>query len=107
MTPVTDEDLSAELFQSRTSMAKVSKEHFEQTPLELQRTVRMDRLRQLLLQPANRKSQGLNGVGDCAESIVITSHSHFAHQYQQHFGGHPRDRITNALKRSKKFNQTE
>ena len=43
--PVTVEELSAELFQSRTSLFKGSKEHFEQTPLELQRSVRMDRVR--------------------------------------------------------------
>ena len=33
MTPVSVEELSAELFQSRTSLFKGSKEHFEQTPL--------------------------------------------------------------------------
>jgi AraC-like DNA-binding protein len=75
MTPVTVEELSAELFQSRTSLFKGSKEHFEQTPLELQRSVRMDRVRQLLQDPARRASQGLSGIGDTAGSMGFTSRS--------------------------------
>ena len=97
MTPVTVEELSAELFQSRTSLFKGSKEHFEQTPLELQRSIRMDRVRQLLLDPARRKRQGLTGVGDSAASMGFTSRSHFARRYQELYGEQPQDTLTRSL----------
>ena len=98
MTPVTVEELSAELFQSRTSLFKGSKEHFEQTPLELQRSVRMDRVRQLLQDPARRASQGLSGIGDSAASMGFTSRSHFARRYQQYYGEQPQDTLAKGLK---------
>ena len=98
MTPVTVEELSAELFQSRTSLFKGSKEHFEQTPLELQRSVRMDRVRQLLQDPARRASQGLTGVSDTAGSMGFTSRSHFARRYQEYYGEQPQDTLAKSLK---------
>ena len=82
MKPVTVEELSAELFQSRTSLFKGSKEHFDQTPMELQRSVHMDRVRQLLLDPARRTSQGLTDVGNTAASMGFTSRSQLARRYQ-------------------------
>ena len=100
MTPVSVEDLCAELFQSRTSLFKGSKEHFEQTPLGLQRSVRMDRVRELLLEPSSRENQGLNGVGDCAESMGFTSRSHFARRYQEQYGEQPQDTLARSLKRT-------
>ena len=99
MKTVTVEALSAELFQSRTSLFKGSKEHFQQTPLELQRSVRMDRVRQLLLDPVRRSNQGLAGVGDTAASMGFTSRSHFARRYQEQYGEHPQDTLANVLKR--------
>ena len=98
MTPVTVEELSAELFQSRTSLFKGSKEHFEQTPLELQRSVRMDRVRQLLQDPARRASQGLSGIGEAAASMGFTSRSHFARRYQEYYGEQPQDTLAKSLK---------
>jgi len=98
MTPVSVEELSAELFQSRTSLFKGSKEHFEQTPLELQRSVRMDRVRQLLQDPARRASQGLSGIGDSAASMGFTSRSHFARRYQEYYGEQPQDTLAKSLK---------
>ena len=98
MTPVTAEELSAELFQSRTSLFKGSKEHFEQTPLELQRSVRMDRVRQLLQDPARRASQGLSGIGDTAASMGFTSRSHFARRYQEMYGERPQETLQQSLK---------
>jgi len=98
MTSVSVEELSAELFQSRTSLFKGSKEHFEQTPLELQRSVRMDRVRQLLQDPARRASQGLSGIGDSAASMGFTSRSHFARRYQQYYGEQPQDTLAKGLK---------
>ena len=98
MTPVTVDELRAELFQSRTSLFKGSKEHFEQTPLELQRSVRMDRVRQLLQDPARRASQGLSGIGDSAASMGFTSRSHFARRYQQYYEEQPQDTLAKGLK---------
>ena len=98
MTPVSVEELRAELFQSRTSLFKGSKEHFEQTPLELQRSVRMDRVRQLLQDPARRASQGLSGIGDTAASMGFTSRSHFARRYQEYYGEQPQDTLATSLK---------
>ena len=98
MTPVTVDEISAELFQSRTSLFKGSKEHFEQTTLELQRSVRMDRVRQLLQDPARRASQGLSGIGDSAASMGFTSRSHFARRYQQYYGEQPQDTLAKGLK---------
>nr|WP_255613636.1 helix-turn-helix domain-containing protein [Synechococcus sp. MU1617] len=98
MTPVSVEELSAELFQSRTSLFKGSKEHFEQTPLELQRSVRMDRVRQLLQDPARRASQGLTGVRDTAAFMGFTSRSHFARRYQEYYGEQPQDTLAKSLK---------
>ena len=97
MTPITVDELSAELFQSRTSLFKGSKEHFEQTPLELQRSIRMDRVRQLLLDPARRKRQDLTGVGDSAASMGFTSRSHFARRYQELYGEQPQDTLIRSL----------
>ena len=98
MTPVTVEELSAELFQSRTSLFKGSKEHFEQTPLVLQRSVRMDRVRQLLQDPDRRASQGLSGISDTAASMGFTSRSHFARRYQEYYGEQPQDTLAKGLK---------
>ena len=98
MTTITVEELSAELFQSRTSLFKGSKEHFGQTPLELQRSVRMDRVRQLLLDPSRRASQGLSGIGDTAASMGFTSRSHFAKRYQEQYGEQPQDTLARSLK---------
>ena len=98
MMPVTVEELSAELFQSRTSLFKGSKEHFERTPLELQRTVRMDRVRKLLQDPARRASQGLSGISDTAASMGFSSRSHFARRYQEYYGEQPQDTLFKSLK---------
>ena len=67
MTTITVEELSTELFQSRTLLFKGSKEHFGQTPLELQRAVRLDRVRQLLLDPAHR-STSLGAIRSSTEN---------------------------------------
>ena len=93
MRTVTAEELSAELFQSRTSLFRGSREHFERTPLELQRSIRMDRVRQLLLEPAYRVKLGLKGVGDSAASMGFTSRSHFARRYQEQYGEQPQDTL--------------
>lgn len=97
---ITVDKLSAELFQSRTSLFKGSKEHFERTPLELHRSIRMDGVRQLLLDPRKRQSLGLQGVGAIANELGFTSRSHFARRYHEQYGEQPQDtlnRSTSAL----------
>ncbi|QNJ01505.1 transcriptional regulator/ AraC family protein [Synechococcus sp. A15-62] len=60
-TPLKIEEISSEIFQSRTSLFQGAKEHFQLTPLELQRSIRLDRVRQLLINPKQRQHQDLNG----------------------------------------------
>ena len=86
-------ELSVELNQSRTSLFKGSREHFECTPLELQRSIRMDKVRHLLLSPGRRNELGLNGVGAIASAMGFTSRSHFARRYQQQYGEQPQDTL--------------
>ena len=83
--PLKIEEISKEIFQSRTSLFKGSKEHFQRTPLELQRSIRLDRVRQLLLNPKQRQNQGLTSISKIAEDMGFSSRSHFAHRYEQHF----------------------
>jgi AraC-like DNA-binding protein len=79
------EKISNEIFQSRTSLFKGSKEHFQRTPMELQRAIRMDRVRQLLLNPRQCRSKGLKGVGEIAASLGFSSRSHFAKHYEDYY----------------------
>ena len=95
-TPLKVEEISSEIFQSRTSLFQGSKEHFQRTPLELQRSIRLDRVRQLLINPKQRQHQGFNGVSEIVEAMGFSSRSHFARRYQQHFDELPHE----TLKRS-------
>ena len=95
-TPLKIEEISSEIFQSRTSLFQGSKEHFQRTPLELQRSIRLDRVRQLLINPKQRQHQSFNGVSEILEAMGFSSHSHFARRYQQHFHELPHE----TLKRS-------
>ena len=90
-TPLKIEEISSEIFQSRTSLFQGSKEHFQRTPLELQRSIRLDRVRQLLINPKQRQHQGLKGVSEILEAMGFSSRSHFARRYQQHFQELPRE----------------
>jgi transcriptional regulator GlxA family with amidase domain len=84
-TPLKIVEISSAIYQSRTSLFQGSKEHFQRTPLELQRSIRLDRVRQLLLDPKQRHNQGLRGVSEIVEEMGFRSRSHFAHRYEQHF----------------------
>ena len=97
MKTITVEELSSELFQSRTSLFRGSREHFEQTPLGLQRSIRMDRVRQLLLEPARRDSLGLLGVGDSAASMGFSSRGHFARRYLEQYEEQPQTTLAESL----------
>ena len=92
-TPLKVEEISSEIFQSRTSLFQGSKEHFQRTPLELQRSIRLDRVRQLLINPKQRQHQGLNGVSEVVEAMGFSSRSHFARRYQQHFDELPHETL--------------
>jgi AraC-like DNA-binding protein len=92
-TPLKIEEISSEIFQSRTSLFQGSKEHFQRTPLELQRSIRLDRVRQLLINPKQRQNQGFNGVSEIVEAMGFSSRSHFARRYQQHFHELPHETL--------------
>ena len=73
-----------------------SKEHFQRTRLELQRSIRLDRVRQLLINTKQRQHQSFNGVSEILEAMGFSSRSHCARRYQQHFHELPHE----TLKRS-------
>ena len=53
------------------------KEHFGCTPLELQRGIRLHRVRNLITQPAEREYLNLKSVHDIAVHFGFQSQSHF------------------------------
>ena len=101
-TPLKIEEISSEIFQSRTSLFQGSKEHFQRTPLELQRSIRLDRLRQLLINPKQREHQGLNGVSEIVAAMGFSSRSHLARRYQQHFDELPHETLKRSHRASPK-----
>ena len=102
-TPLKIEEISNEIFQSRTSLFQGSKEHFQRTPLELQRSIRLDRLRQLLINPKQREHQGLNGVSEIVAAMGFSSRSHLARRYQQHFDELPHETLKRSHRASPKL----
>ena len=92
LTPKTDQ-LSQLLFQSRTSLFRGCQEHFGQTPKELQRSIRLDLARQLLLDSEQCKALCLNGVGAIATHLGFSSRSHFAKRYKQQYQELPTETI--------------
>ena len=81
----TASELSQILFQSRTSLFKGCQEHFQQTLNELQRSIRLDLARQLLLNADLRNEHGLSGVGEISRHLGFSSRSHFARRYEEHY----------------------
>ena len=102
-TPLKIEEISSEIFQSRTSLFQGSKEHFQRTPLKLQRSIRLDRVRQWLINPKQRQHQGLNGVTEIVEAMGFSSRSHFARRYQQHFHELPHETLKRSHRASPKL----
>ena len=100
-TPLKIEEISSEIFQSRTSLFQGSKEHFQRTPLELQRSIRLDRVRQLLINLKLRQHQGLTGVSEIREAMGFSSRSHFARRYQQHFDELPHETLQRSHRASR------
>ena len=95
-------ELSDLLYQSRTSLFKGCQEHFGRTPAELQRSIRLDLLRQLLLNPKRSNALGLSGVGAIAAHMGFTSRSHFARRYEQHYNELPQQTLTQGCAADKK-----
>ena len=85
--------LSEVLYQSRTSLFKGCQEHFGQSPQDLQRSIRLDLVRQLLLNPDRASALGLKGIGAMAAYLGFTSRSHFARRYEEHYQELPIDTL--------------
>ena len=88
--------LSEVLYQSRTSLFNGCQNHFRRTPTELQRSIRLDLVRQLLLNPKRSDALGLKGVGAIATHMGFTSRSHFARRYEQQYNELPQNTLNQA-----------
>ena len=66
---------------------------FRTTLTELQRSIRLDLVRQLLLNPKRSLALGLSGVGAIAAHMGFTSRSHFARRYEQHYNELPQQTL--------------
>ena len=86
-------ELSEVLYQSRTSLFNGCQDHFGRTPTELQRSIRLDLVRQLLLNPKRSDALGLRGVGAIATHMGFTSRSHFARRYEQQYNELPQNTL--------------
>ena len=86
-------ELSDVLYQSRTSLFNGCQDHFGLTPTELQRSIRLDLVRQLLLNPKRSNALGLKGVGAIAAHMSFTSRSHFARRYEQQYNELPQNTL--------------
>jgi AraC-like DNA-binding protein len=89
MKRVTMEELSSALFHSRTSLAKGCQEHFGLTPTQLQRSIRLDRVRMKLI-------RGSDSIRAIAKEFGFQSRSHFAQRYQDQFGEPPQTTLQSA-----------
>ena len=74
--------LSEELAVSRSALSKGCQEHFALTPTQLQRSIRLDRVRTELL-------QGNGRIGTIAAEFGFQSRSHFARRYREQFAELP------------------
>ena len=90
---ITIKALSQMLYQSRTSLFNGCQEHFGRTPTELQRSIRLDLVRQLLLNPERSVELGLSGVGAIAAHMGFSSRSHFARRYEQQYNELPQNTL--------------
>ena len=86
-------ELSDVLYHSRTSLLHVSHQHFGRTPTELQRSIRLDLVRQLLLNRKRSDALGLQGVGAIAAHMGFASRSHFARRYEQQYNELPQQTL--------------
>ena len=90
---VSSEALSKELKVSRSALFKGCQEHFALTPTQLQRSIRLDRVRRELL-------QGSKNIGSIAADYGFESRSHFAGRYRDQFGESPQKTLVAATERA-------
>ncbi|MAS27173.1 MAG: AraC family transcriptional regulator, partial [Synechococcus sp. NAT40] len=90
---ITVDDLSELLYQSRTSLFKGCKEHFNRTPLEVQRAVRLDGVREFLLKPNKRAQLDLKDIKQVAQHFDFASPDHFKRRFREAFGEQPQQTI--------------
>ena len=90
---VNSEALSEELAVSRSVLFKGCREHFALTPTQLQRSIRLDRVRRELL-------QGSKHIGSVAADYGFKSRSHFAGRYRDQFGESPQNTLEAATERA-------
>ena len=88
---VSSEALSEELKVSRSALFKGCQEHFGLTPTQLQRSIRLDRVRRELLQASKN-------IGSVAADYGFESRSHFASRYRDQFGELPQETVVTAAK---------
>jgi AraC-like DNA-binding protein len=100
-------ELSDLLYQSRTSLFNGCQEHFGRTPKELQRSIRLDLIRQLLLNHERSNALGLRGVGAIAAHMGFTSRSHFARRYEQQYNELPQNTLWQSLQSRRGNSQEE
>ena len=74
--------LSEQLKVSRSALFKGCQEHFGLTPTQLQRSIRLDRVRRELLQASKN-------IGELAAEYGFESRSHFARRYREQFAELP------------------
>ena len=79
---ISSDGLSDELAVSRSALFKGCQEHFGITPTQLQRSIRLDRVRTELL-------QGDGSIGAIAAEFGFQSRSHFARRYREQFAELP------------------
>ena len=79
---ISSDALSEELAVSRSALFKGCQEHFGLTPTQLQRSIRLDRVRTELLQSNGR-------IGAIAAEFGFQSRSHFARRYREQFAELP------------------
>ena len=79
---ISSDALCEELAVSRSALFKGCQEHFGLTPTQLQRSIRLDRVRTELL-------QGDGSIGAIAAEFGFQSRSHFARRYRGQFGELP------------------
>lgn len=80
-------DLSAELAVSRSALFKGCQEHFGLSPTQIQRSIRLDRVRRELL-------HGSGSIGAIAAAFGFQSRSHFASRYRDQFGELPQETVS-------------
>ena len=66
---------------------------FGQTPTELQRSIRLDLVRQLSLNQKRSDALGFRSVGAIAANTGFTSRSHFARRYEQQYNELPQNTL--------------